>query len=280
MPELPEVETVRRGLLPALEGKTIEAVDVRRQKLRLPIPGDFADRLTGRRITRLNRLAKYLLCHLDDGGVLIIHLGMTGHMLVLEGPPPVPGRHDHVDFVTTDGVTVRYNDPRCFGLMALAREEELPDHKMFRNIGPDPLSNGFNAQVLAAALKGKQTPIKAALLDQKTVAGLGNIYVSESLFRAGISPKRLARTVQGGRAEKLTHSIRQVLVEAIEAGGSTLQDHVAPDGKLGYFQHHFKVYGREGEPCPGCDCDVDATGGIRRIKQAGRSTFYCARRQR
>jgi len=285
MPELPEVETVRRGLLSALEGKTIKTVEIRREKLRLPFPDDFAARLNGRRIERLNRLAKYLLCYLDDGGVLIIHLGMTGHMMVLNSLPPgekvpPPGRHDHVDFVTTDGVTVRYNDPRCFGLMTMTREEELTEHKLLRNIGPDPLGNGFNAVVLAEALKGRNTPIKAALLDQKTIAGLGNIYVSESLFRAGISPKRLAKSVQGGRAKKLTHAIRQVLNEAIAAGGSTLKDHVAPDGKLGYFQHHFKVYGKAGEPCPGCDCDVVATGGISRIKQAGRSTFYCARRQR
>lgn len=280
MPELPEVETVRRGLAPALEGKTLKSVEVRRKKLRLPFPVDFIGRLTGRRIERLRRLAKYLLCHLDNDDVLIIHLGMTGHMLVLDGVPPTPGRHDHVDFVTSDGVTVRYTDPRCFGLMTLAREEELAEHKLFRNIGPDPLGNSFNAQILAAALKGRNTPIKAALLDQKTVAGLGNIYVSESLFRAGISPKRLAKTVQGKRAEILTQVIRQVLDEAIEAGGSSLKDHLAPDGKLGYFQHHFKVYGKEGEPCPGCDCDISKTGGIQRIKQAGRSTFYCTRRQR
>jgi len=196
-------------------------------------------------------------------------------MTVLDKDIPPPGKHDHVDFCTTKGVTVRFNDPRRFGLMTLTTEDEIDGHKLIKNIGPDPLGNSFNDAVLADALAGRATPIKAALLDQRTVAGLGNIYVSESLFRSGISPKRLAKAVQGIRAEKLTRAIRDVLGEAIEAGGSSLKDHQQPDGELGYFQHHFKVYGKEGEACPNC-----AKSKIKKIVQSGRSTFYCSNCQR
>jgi formamidopyrimidine-DNA glycosylase len=275
MPELPEVETVRRGLLSALEGQKLESVIVRRPNLRIPFPKDFAQRLTGKKITHLSRIAKYLLLHIEGGDIAIIHLGMSGHMTVLDKDIPPPGKHDHVDFCTTKGVTVRFNDPRRFGLMTLTTEDEIDGHKLIKNIGPDPLGNSFNDDVLADALSGRATPIKAALLDQKTVAGLGNIYVSESLFRSGISPKRLARAVQGNRAEKLTRAIRDVLGEAIEAGGSSLKDHQQPDGELGYFQHHFKVYGKEGEACPNC-----VKSKIKKIVQSGRSTFYCSNCQR
>lgn len=275
MPELPEVETVRRGLQPALEGQKLKSVIVRRPNLRIPFPKDFAKRLVGKKILRLSRRAKYLLLHIEGGDVAIIHLGMSGYMTILEKNALEPGKHDHVDFCTRAGVTVRFNDARRFGLMTLTTEAELEHHKLIKNIGPDPLGNSFNDAVLAAALKGRATPIKAALLDQKTVAGLGNIYVSESLFRAGISPKRLAKAVQGERAEKLTRAIRDVLGEAIEAGGSSLKDHVQPDGELGYFQHHFKVYGRAGEACPTCKKSK-----IKKIVQSGRSTFYCSNCQR
>jgi formamidopyrimidine-DNA glycosylase len=279
MPELPEVETVLRGLQPALEGQKLKSVIVRRANLRIPFPKDFAQRLTGKKINRLSRRAKYLLVHMAGGDIVIIHLGMSGHMTVLarekNGNIPEPGKHDHVDFCTTAGVTVRFNDPRRFGLMTLSTENKIDDHKLIKNIGPDPLGNRFNQEVLASALAGRATPIKAALLDQKTVAGLGNIYVSESLFRSGISPKRLAKTIQGARVEKLTRAIRDVLAEAIEAGGSSLKDHVQPNGELGYFQHHFKVYGKEGEPCPSC-----ASSKIKKITQSGRSTFYCSKCQR
>jgi formamidopyrimidine-DNA glycosylase len=275
MPELPEVETVRRGLQPALEGQTLKSVILRRPNLRIPFPKDFAKRLSGVKVERLGRRAKYLLMHMISGDIAIIHLGMSGHMTVLEGDLPEPGKHDHVDFCTANGVTVRFCDPRRFGLMTLTTEEEMENHKLIKNIGPDPLGNGFNADVLAAALEGRGSPIKAALLDQKNVSGLGNIYVSESLFRSGISPKRLAKTVQGARAEKLTRAIRDVLNEAIAAGGSSLKDHVAPDGELGYFQHNFNVYGKEGEPCPTC-----STAKIKKIVQSGRSTFYCSNCQR
>jgi len=282
MPELPEVETVCRGLAPVLEGAVIDRVEVRQPRLRWPVPDDFARKLAGRKMLTLRRRAKYMLMTMEDETVVLGHLGMSGRMTIHRAgePLPPPGKHDHIDFVTGAGDVVRYCDPRRFGMMLLSTVSELEEHRLIRHLGPDPLGNSFNAQVLAARLRGKTGPIKAALLDQKVVAGLGNIYVCESLFRSGISPKRKAGTVQGGRADKLTVAIRDVLTEAVAAGGSTLRDHAQPDGELGYFQHNFKVYGREGEACPGCDCDVAATGGIRRLVQSGRSTFYCPRRQR
>ena len=282
MPELPEVETVCRGLAPVLEGAVIDRVEVRQPRLRWPVPDDFAHKLSGRKMLTLRRRAKYMLMTMEDETVVLGHLGMSGRMTIHRAgePLPPPGKHDHIDFVTGAGDVVRYCDPRRFGMMLLSTVSELEEHRLIRHLGPDPLGNSFNAQVLAARLRGKTGPIKAALLDQKVVAGLGNIYVCESLFRSGISPKRKAGTVQGGRADKLTVAIRDVLTEAVAAGGSTLRDHAQPDGELGYFQNNFKVYGREGEACPGCDCDVAATGGIRRLVQSGRSTFYCPRRQR
>ena len=280
MPELPEVETVCRGLAPVFEGEIIKRVTVRQAALRIPVPADFAARVQGRRVTSLARRAKYILIALDDGATVIAHLGMSGRMIIFDGPPPPPGRHDHLDFETAAGKWVRFCDPRRFGLVTLAGPGGLDAHPLLRHLGPDPLGNAFNGPALASALKGRKTPIKAALLDQKVIAGIGNIYASESLFRAGLSPRRKAATVQGGRAEKLARAIRAVLTEAIAAGGSSLRDHVRPDGELGYFQHSFGVYGRQGAACPGCDCDLEATGGIARLVQSGRSTFYCPRRQR
>jgi len=283
MPELPEVETVRRGLLAAFEGQRLQRVEATRPDLRFPFPKNFAKRLTGRRVESLARRGKFLLFDLDGDPALtlIAHLGMSGRFRVFDGktlPPREP--HDHVIFETDAGTCVRFNDPRRFGFMDLVETSGLSAHPMLASMGPEPLGNEFSAPVLADALRGRRAPIKAALLDQHVVAGLGNIYVCEALFRAGISPKRKAWTVQGGRAEKLARTIRDVLTEAIAAGGSSLRDHRRPDGELGYFQHAFAVYGREGEACPGCDCDVAQTGGIKRITQSGRSTFYCARRQR
>jgi len=275
MPELPEVETIRRGLAARLEGRRLRRVDQRRPDLRQAMPARLKQRLEGRRVERLDRRAKYLLMRLDDGAVLILHLGMSGRLLIGGKTAEPPDRHDHLILETDDGTVVRFNDARRFGLVDLTSEADLPGHKLFQGLGPEPLGNDFNGPVLAASLAGKATPIKAALLDQKVVAGLGNIYVAESLFWAGLSPKRLARTVQGDRAERLAQAVRRVLNEAIEAGGSTLRDYVQASGELGYFQHRFAVYDREGRPCPGCSCEPARTGGIRRIVQAGRSTYYC-----
>jgi formamidopyrimidine-DNA glycosylase len=280
MPELPEVETVCRGLAMRMVGKRFTRVEQRRPALRFPLPPDFPARLQDRRILAVRRRAKYLLIDLDDGHVILGHLGMSGRMLVSDSRPPVLETHDHLIFELEDGACIRFNDARRFGMMDLVPLAELEEHKLLRDLGPEPLGNGFNGPALAAALKGKKTPIKSAILDQRVVVGVGNIYASESLFRAGLSPKRLAATVQGERAERLAGAIKEVLTEAIAAGGSSLRDYVQADGELGYFQHHWKVYDREGQGCPGCDCELAKTGGIRRFTQAGRSTFYCSRRQR
>ena len=280
MPELPEVETVCRGLAPHLEGRRIGRVIIRRRDLRRPIPRGFAGKVEGRLVARVERRAKYILIHLADGGVVIWHLGMSGRARVLDGPPHPPARHDHVIFEIDEGKTVVFNDPRRFGLMVLAAESGLAEHALLRRLGPEPLGDAFTAHTLAAALKGRRGAIKTAIMDQGIVAGMGNIYASESLFRAAVSPKRKASTVRGARAAKLVAAIRDVFTDAIAAGGSTLRDHRRPDGDSGRFQHAFQVYGRDGEACPGCDCSLAESGGIRKISQAGRSTFYCPRHQR
>ena len=276
MPELPEVETVRRGLEKRLLGQRVAYAEARRETLRIPLPQGFAQRMTGRRFERLERRGKYILAYLDDGAVLIVHLGMSGCFTLGETGELPEGPHDHVVFRMEDGTMATYNDPRRFGLMTLCRDTEVDAHRLLASMGADPLGNLFNGPYLASQLKGKRSPIKAALLDQKTVAGLGNIYVCEALYGAGISPKRSAHTVQGGRAERLAAAIRKTLDSALQAGGSSLRDYVQASGELGYFQHQFSVYGREGEPCPNCDCEQ----AVKRIVQSGRSTFYCARRQR
>lgn len=280
MPELPEVETVRQGLADVLEGRRLHRVQVMRPDLRFPLPENFEGRLSGRQVEKLARRGKYLLIHLQERLTLIAHLGMSGRFRIFNTSPPPLERHDHVVFEAEGGISVRFNDPRRFGFMDLADTDTLAGHKMLKNMGPEPLANDFNGPVLAAALRGRKSPIKAALLDQSVIAGMGNIYVSEALFRAGLSPKRKSGTVQGGRAENLARAIRDVLNEAIAAGGSSLRDHRQPSGELGYFQHSFAVYGCTGQPCPGCTCDPTRTGGIRRITQSGRSTFYCAAKQR
>jgi formamidopyrimidine-DNA glycosylase len=275
MPELPEVETIRRGLALRISGRRIVRAELRRPDLRRPFPPMLAARLKGARIGALSRRGKYLLIELDETGLLLLHLGMSGR--ITAGGPEIPdAKHDHVVLSLDDGTVVRFNDPRRFGTLDyLARGTEAA-HPLLAGMGPEPLEPGFDGAYLERALAGKLTPIKAALLDQRIVAGLGNIYVCEALFRAGLSPRRLAATVVGGRAARLAAAIRDVLGEAIEAGGSSLRDYVQANGELGYFQHRWAVYGREGEPCPGCNC----AEGVRRIVQSGRSTFFCARRQR
>ena len=280
MPELPEVETVVRGLRPKLEGHRLTSVVQRRANLRFPLPDDFAKRLEGRRVVRIARRGKYILAHLDGEEVLLCHLGMSGHLVVTNGAAGPLEPHDQVIFHTDAGDEIRFNDARRFGIMDLVPEAALDAHRLLQGLGPEPLSNEFNGPALAERLKGKRTPIKAALMDQRTVAGLGNIYVSESLFFAGLSPRRMAYTVQGGRAERLARAIRDVLNRAIQAGGSSLRDYVQTSGDLGYFQHDWAVYGRAGEPCPDCACNMKETGGIRRIVQSNRATFYCPLRQR
>jgi len=298
MPELPEVETVRLGLAPALEGRTIIRCQTRRGDLRRPFPPHFAERLTGRRVRRLTRRAKYLLAELDSGETLVIHLGMSGRISVYtEGKQrrlgdyvynnaPAgagEGKHDHVVFDTDAPARIVFNDHRRFGLMDLIATDRLDGDPMFDGMGPEPLSPAFNVRALAAALAGKKTPLKSALLDQRLVAGLGNIYVCEALFRAGLSPKKLAGSVPRDRIAPLVKAIKAVLTDAIAAGGSTLRDHAQATGDPGNFQHRFLVYGREGKPCrkkPASSSEAvghkkSCKGTVRRIVQAGRSTFYC-----
>jgi formamidopyrimidine-DNA glycosylase len=283
MPELPEVETVRRGLAPAMEGARFAKVEVRRGDLRWPLPKGFAQRLQGKTVEGLGRRAKYLLADLSSGDVLLMHLGMSGSFRV--GKDAAPGKyyherskstaHDHIVFHMSNGTTVTFNDPRRFGSMKLVPRIKLEQEPLLRALGPEPLGNEFDAAMLAEACAGKKTSLKAALSDQRVVAGLGNIYVCEALFRARLSPKRRASTIAdrngkpNERAEKLVDAIKAVLKDAIEAGGSSLRDHRRADGSLGDFQHNFQVYDREGQPCPHCK------GKIKRIVQVGRSTFYC-----
>jgi formamidopyrimidine-DNA glycosylase len=308
MPELPEVETVRRGLEPVLAGHVLARVEQRRPDLRWPLPERFAERLTGRRVTGLGRRSKYLLIGLEGDETWIVHLGMSGRILVAAAPSPhpsptrseslsgeggatparpamigdfhhgmaVPDKHDHVVVTTDAGATVTYNDARRFGAMDLWPTAELEAHPLLAGLGPEPLGNAFSGATLAAAFAGKRAPVKAALLDQRVVAGLGNIYVCEALHRAGISPKRLAGSLSRQRTERLAQEVVATLNEAIAAGGSSLRDYRQTDGELGYFQHSFRVYDREGEPCPAPGC----AGTVARIVQSGRSSFWCPKCQR
>ncbi len=275
MPELPEVETVCRGLRSRLLGRRIVSAEVRRPDLRIPFPENFAEQLTGRRIDSIERRAKYILSRLDNGIVLICHLGMSGRLLISDVPSRL-GPHDHVFILFEDDVNVVMQDVRRFGLMTLVSEVEMVTHPLLVNLGPEPLSDQFDGAYLSQALKDRRMPIKAALLDQRIVAGIGNIYACEALYHAGVSPRRLAASVAGRRAEKLVLALKLVLQAAIAAGGSTLRDFVQASGELGYFQHQWAVYSREGESCPNCNC----LSGIKRIAQSGRSTFYCPIRQR
>jgi formamidopyrimidine-DNA glycosylase len=275
MPELPEVETVRRGLALKMSGRRIMRADLRRADLRRPFPPALAERLCGAQIGGLTRRGKYILIELDADGLLLLHLGMSGRITAGNGAEPEV-RHDHVVLTLDDGTVVRFNDARRFGTLDYLRRGEAERHPLLAGLGPEPLEAGFDGAYLVQKFAGKLTSVKAALLDQRVVAGLGNIYVCEALYRAGLSPRRLAGSIGRTRLGRLAAAIRAVLEEAIEAGGSSLRDYVQTDGELGYFQHRFAVYAREGEPCPGCDCPE----GVRRIVQSGRSSFYCAKRQR
>ncbi|MEL6618505.1 MAG: bifunctional DNA-formamidopyrimidine glycosylase/DNA-(apurinic or apyrimidinic site) lyase [Pseudomonadota bacterium] len=278
MPELPEVETVRRGLIPAMEDAVIAQADVNRPDLRWPFPERMAQRLTGARVNGLRRRSKYILADLDTGETLLIHLGMSGRMLISGDPlgqflhdHPAPEKHDHVVLHMDNGARITFNDPRRFGAMDLMQTATADRHKLLRVLGPEPLGNAFNEDHLITAFRGRNTPVKSALLDQRIVAGLGNIYVCEALYRAGISPTRKAGRIATRRVAALVPIIRDVLAEAIEAGGSSLRDFRQADGELGYFQHQFDVYGREGEPCRRDGC----RSVIARVVQSGRSSFYC-----
>ena len=279
MPELPEVETVMRGLRAQLEGRVISRAQVHRAGMRFPFPPNLADRITGARVVSFRRRAKYILMRLDGGDSVLIHLGMSGRMLIEPVGRNAMPAHEHMTLQTDDGTLVGFVDPRRFGMVDLVATAAEDRHRLLSALGPEPLDDAFSATTLADALAGRRTPLKAALLDQKTVAGLGNIYVCEALFRSRLSPTRLAETVKRAEMRRLVTEIKATLGEAIAAGGSSLRDYVQPDGELGYFQHAWKVYGREGEPCPRC---LGAPGcqGVARIVQSGRSTFYCPRVQR
>jgi len=297
MPELPEVETVMRGLSAVLTGRTIARAETRRAGLRWPFPEGLADRLSGRGVEGFRRRGKYMLMRLSGGESVLIHLGMSGRMVARPpGEGPVPRiapqgafsdargagdglAHEHLVMETGDGWRVGFQDPRRFGCVDLMPTAAEDSHRLLAGLGPEPLEAGFTAASLSKALAGKGTPIKAALLDQGVVAGLGNIYVAEALFRAGISPRRLAGTVPGARAGRLVPAIKAVLEEAIEAGGSSLRDYVRSDGEIGHFQDRFHVYDRHGHPCPHCPGPPACTG-VARIVQAGRSSFFCPRTQR
>ena len=260
MPELPEVETVCRGLAKVLTSAKLTKLDQRRKDLRAPMPKGLAGKAEGTHITAIHRRAKYILIDLDNGQTLILHLGMSGRM-VINQKPAAPAKPDHLIFHFDNGAVVTFNDPRRFGLCDLATTKDIEKHRLFRSLGFEPLEPEFTAAALAEKLKGKKTAIKIALMDQRVVVGVGNIYVAEALFMAGIRPTRLAGKV-------------------IKAGGSSLRDYVQADGELGYFQNQHAVYGREGEPCKGCTCDTTKTGGVKRITQGGRSTFYCPTKQK
>ncbi|MFT9458096.1 MAG: bifunctional DNA-formamidopyrimidine glycosylase/DNA-(apurinic or apyrimidinic site) lyase [Acetobacter orientalis] len=272
MPELPEVETVMRGMQIALQDRTITTTHVHRHDLRWQIPANFAQQVDGQRIVSFERRGKYIFIRLSGGLSILLHLGMSGR-IVLDSPL-TPAKHEHVVFVTDDGKRCGFIDPRRFGMLDLVQTEHELQHRLLVNMGPEPLSALFTPQTLAHALAHKNTPIKTLLLDQHIVAGLGNIYVCEALYRAKIDPRSMAKNLKKTDITQLVKAIRAVLSEAIAAGGSSLKDYVRPEGGLGYFQHAWKVYGRAGEKCPTCATHPHCTG-VQRITQAGRSTFFC-----
>ena len=276
MPELPEVETVKRGLSPFLAGRKIVSVEKARPDLRWPIPRSLEHVLTGTRVLKLERRGKYILWYTQDGMVMILHLGMSGRVLITKDLPKAKNAHDHLIFETEDGFFIRYNDPRRFGFIDIVPLKNLAEYRSLAALGPEPLSNEFNASALRQKINKKQSPIKSVLLDQTIIAGLGNIYVCEALHRSGISPRRKAKNISENKIDSLVIAIRVVLQDAINAGGSTLKDHLQTTGEMGYFQHQFRVYSREGEECMKKSC----SGIIKRIIQSGRSTFFCGKCQR
>lgn len=281
MPELPEVETVMRGLEPVLKGGTITSVQMRRKDLRIPFPKDLKRKLEGQKILNLTRRAKYILIHLNDGNTLVIHLGMSGRMTIIpKGERYDLQKHDHFIMTMKNGSQIIYNDPRRFGMIFLVGQDELMSHKAFSHLGPEPLGNEFSGPVLAERLKNKKVAIKQALLDQRVVVGVGNIYASEALYMAGIKPTKRAELIKGDKAERLVQCIRDVLNRAIKAGGSTLKDYRHADGELGYFQLNFTVYDRAGEICPHCQKARAVKPCIKKIVQSGRSTYFCANTQK
>ena len=275
MPELPEVETVKR-LSPFLEGRKIVSVEKTRPDLRWPIPASLEHVLTGALVLKLERRGKYILWYTQDEMVMILHLGMSGRVLITKDSPKVKDAHDHLTFKTEDGFFIRYNDPRRFGFVDIVPLKNLAEYPSLAALGPEPLSNAFNASALRQKINKKQSPIKSVLLDQTIIAGLGNIYVCEALHRSGISPRRKAKNISESKTDSLVIAIRVVLQDAINAGGSTLKDHLQTSGEMGYFQHQFRVYSREGEECMKKSC----SGTIKRIIQSGRSTFFCGKCQR
>lgn len=281
MPELPEVETVMRGLSPYMQGEVIERVILKRKDLRIPFPKNLSQQLQGRRVLNLSRRAKYILITLDNNVVLVVHLGMSGRVDVVEAEQDFQIRkHDHFILGLHSGVRIIYNDPRRFGMIFTVDQKAIENHKSFAMLGPEPLGNGFSATYLKEKLKGKKQSIKQAIMDQRVVVGVGNIYVCEALYESGIDPTKKAHEVSLKKLENLTRSIRHVLRKAINAGGSTLNDYRQADGSLGYFQHHFKVYDQEGTLCPKCKKAEYKKPCIRRLAQSGRSTYYCARTQK
>ncbi|MGB4107866.1 MAG: bifunctional DNA-formamidopyrimidine glycosylase/DNA-(apurinic or apyrimidinic site) lyase [Alphaproteobacteria bacterium] len=280
MPELPEVETVRRGLKPAMLGRRIRSVVLRRPDLRMAIPENFSEEISGQKVMKLERRGKYILAIMENGEGFGLHLGMSGRIKIQEPPADQNyGLHDHVIFVMEDGTKIIFNDPRRFGQL-FKIGPYWDSEKPFAKMGPEPLGEKFLKTGFGVKLKNKKAPIKTVLLDQNIVAGVGNIYACEALYDAGISPLKKAGAVNGTQSEKLVYAVQHVLKKAIKAGGSTLRDHRKTNGEMGYFQHHLSVYDREGKACPACDCDISRTGGIRRVVQGGRSTFYCPRKQK
>lgn len=281
MPELPEVETVMRGLESYLTGAVISKAIKKRADLRIPFPKTIEQDLKRRTITHLSRRAKYILIHLDNHKILVMHLGMSGRIsLLLAGQKYQSEIHDHFILELSSGVKIIYNDPRRFGMIFMMGVDEAESHKAFAHLGPEPLGNEFGGKILATRLKGKKTSIKQALLDQRLVVGVGNIYACEALYKAGIAPTKRAELIRGEKADLLARCICEVLKKAIKAGGSSLKDYKQADGTLGYFQHQFVVYDKEKQACGACDCDIEKTGGVKRIVQSGRSSFYCPRKQK